>query len=332
MTSINTPTQPTQPLTGPGGQEYVCDSVKFQDFAQKADGYWLFEPTDPTMDSAHLVVFLHGYGAYNPMIYGNWIEHLVRKGNIVVFPRYQKNLVSPRASKFARNAATAIRDVIQELNTGDHVRPITDKLTLIGHSYGGVISANLAVNFEQYQIPEPKAIMLCSPGSGPLRGGRLDSYHQLSSDLNMLITISEYDYVVGAEFGLLVYETATETPHRNLLIQRQDTYGKPAVSAGHNEPYSYNKAYDSGSFNWTAQRAERISKLDAVDYYGYWKLADALMDFTRHGANVEYCFGNTPQQRSLGYWSDGTPIRPLDVIMPHEVDEAKEVLVGNARK
>ncbi|MFK7933908.1 MAG: alpha/beta hydrolase [Saprospiraceae bacterium] len=331
MSNSNIPTQPAQPLTGPGGQEYICDSVNFQDYAQKADGYWLFEPSDPQMDSAHLVVFLHGYGAYNPMIYGDWIEHLVRKGNIVVFPRYQKNLVSPRASKFPRNAAKAIRDAIELLNTGDHVRPITDQLTLIGHSYGGVISANLAVNFEQYQIPEPKAVMLCSPGSGPLKGARVDSYHQLSADLNLLITISEYDYVVGAEFGLLVYETATNTPHRNLLIQRQDTYGKPAISAGHNETYSFNRAYDSGSFNWTAQRAARISKLDAVDYYGYWKLADALMDFTRYGTNVEYCFGNTPEQRNLGKWSDGTPIRPLDVIVPQEIEEVKDILVQQGK-
>ncbi|MEL7020837.1 MAG: alpha/beta fold hydrolase, partial [Bacteroidota bacterium] len=289
MYSSTTPTQPTQPLSGPGGQSYVCDSVRFQDFAQKADGYWLFEPQSPDIDSAHLVVFLHGYGAYNPMIYGDWIEHLVKKGNIVVFPRYQKNLISPRASKFPRNAAKAIRDVITELQTPGHVRPITSHLTLIGHSYGGVIAANLSVNYEQYQIPQPKAALLCSPGSGPLKGARLDSYHQLPEDLNLLVMVSEYDYVVGTEFGLLVYETAIHTPHRNLLVQRRDTYGKPAVNAGHNETYSFNKAYDSGNFNWTAQRAERVSKLDVVDFYGYWKLADALMDFTRDGVNVEYC-------------------------------------------
>lgn len=322
FTMAQTITQPTQPLTGPGGQEYICDEVDFQDHAQKADGYWLFEPKNAHLDSAHLVVFTHGYGAYNPMIYGQWIHHIVRKGNIVVFPRYQKNLVLPRPSSFAKNTAKAIRDAIELLNTGDHVRPITDKLTLVGHSYGGAISANLSVNYEAYGIPEPKAVLLCSPGTGPLSGGRLASYEKLPQNLNLLITISEYDYVVGAEFGLLVYETATNTPQRNLIIQRQDTYGQPAVTAGHNESYSVNKTYSSGKLNWTSQRAVRISKVDVVDYNGYWKLLDALMDYTRTGKNMEYCFGNTPEQRSLGLWSDGTPIRPLDVIMP-KIEKSK---------
>ncbi|MEZ4892408.1 MAG: hypothetical protein R2778_05270 [Saprospiraceae bacterium] len=58
--------------------------------ATTADGYWLFEPADPKPDSAEVVVFLHGYGAYNPMAYGKWIKHLVAKGNIVIYPRYQK--------------------------------------------------------------------------------------------------------------------------------------------------------------------------------------------------------------------------------------------------
>ena len=95
--------------------EYHHQSVDFQDFAQKADGYWLFEPAAPKPDSAHVIVFVHGYGGYNPMIYGKWIQHLVRQGNIVIYPRYQKNLHSPRPRKFSTNVSQAIRDALIEL-------------------------------------------------------------------------------------------------------------------------------------------------------------------------------------------------------------------------
>ena len=82
-------TGPEQPLAGPGGKAYLHQQVHFQDFASEADGYWLFEPIAPKPDSADVIVFLHGYGAIDPSIYGHWIRHLVLQGNIVIYPRYQ---------------------------------------------------------------------------------------------------------------------------------------------------------------------------------------------------------------------------------------------------
>jgi len=48
--------------------------------------------------------------------------------------------------------------------------------------------------------------------------------------------------------------------------------------------------------------------LDALDWYGIWKLTDALMSCTFTGASCEYAFGNTPEQRFMGTWSDGTAV------------------------
>ncbi|GJM36035.1 MAG: hypothetical protein DHS20C18_50360 [Saprospiraceae bacterium] len=310
---------PIQPLTGPGGAEYVCDSVIFQDFARRPDGYWLFEPAAPRPDSARVVVFMHGYGAYNPMIYGEWINHLVRRGNIVIFPRYQRNLIFPRPPRFGRNASQGIRDALVELDTGQHVRPIVEPLVIVGHSYGGVVAADLGVNFEAYEIPQPKGLLLCAPGSGPFRGGRLKSYEQMPEDTYLLVMVSDNDRVVGDKFGHLVYETAVNTPHRNLIRQYRDDYGSKPIRDGHNESYSLYPDFDIGKRNFSSKRALSIGRLDAVDYYGYWKLLDALIDYTANGTNYEYAFGNTPQQTFLGEWSDGTPIRPLEVWMPEVV-------------
>ena len=62
------PEGPFQPIAGPGGQAASHSEVIFQDFAAEPDGYWLFEPTGPKPDSAHVIVFIHGYGAIDPMI------------------------------------------------------------------------------------------------------------------------------------------------------------------------------------------------------------------------------------------------------------------------
>ena len=309
------PAQPAQPAGGPGGSAYVHQTVVFTDHADDPDGYWLFTPADPVPDTAQVLVFLHGYGGYNPMIYGGWIDHLVKRGHVVIYPRYQKDMWHPRPSQFAPNSAKAIRDALGYLQTTNTVID-TSHFSIVGHSYGGVIGADLTANWTDYGIPKPKSLFLVSPGTGPLKGGRLSSYEGLAEDLKLLVITSTGDRVVGDEFGRLVYETATNTTERNYLVQDRDDHGSPAVSNGHNESYSLNLAYDNGATNWTSKRARRIGHTGAVDYFGYWKLYDALLVYTRTSKQRAYAFGDTPEQRSLGVWADGTAIKPLWVEVP----------------
>lgn len=311
---------PGQPFEGPGGADYCHDSVTFYDAAARADGYWLFEPAQPVPDSAEVVVFLHGYGAYNPMAYGKWIKHLVAKGNIVIYPRYQKNLVWPRPDGFPENAAKGIRDALAVLQKEGHVKPKTEKVAYIAHSYGGVIATNLGVNWQKFGIPKPAAMLLAEPGSGPFKGARLDHYEQLPSDLNLLIVVGEDDYVVGEEFGRLVFETAVNTPMRNLIVQRRDTTNQRRwILATHSEPYAYDLDFDTGLRNYTAKRVLMMARLNEVDFFCYWKFSDALMAYTRSGQYGHIAFGNTPEQRFLGLWPDGRPIRELEVFLPEQI-------------
>lgn len=316
---------PGQSAAGPGGAEYQHRSVAFYDAAKRADGFWLFEPADPKPDSAPVVVFLHGYGAYNPMAYGKWIKHLVGRGNIVIYPRYQKNLITPAPERFPANAAKGIRDALTLLQTGDHVRPILEGVGYFGHSYGGVIAANLGVHWAQHRIPKPAAMLLAQAGTGPLKGARLEDYSDLPADLNLLIIVGEDDYVVGYEFGKLVFETAVRTPNRNFVMHRRDTDGQRWIQASHAEPYCYDLDFDNGVRNYTALRVLQVGRLDEVDFNCYWKLGDALLEYSRTGRYGDVAFGNTPAQRSMGHWANGQPIRPLDVFLPKVTKTAPAV-------
>ncbi len=306
----------TPPISGPGSPTYIHDEIVQYDFAQKPHGYWLFEPAAPRPDSANVIVFSHGYGGYNPMIYGQWIKHLVRKGNIVIYPRYQRNMYFPRPRKFSKNVSRAIRDALEKIETGDFVKPITQHLALVGHSYGGVVSADLAVNFEKHNIPKPVAVLLCSPGTGPLRGGILKSYQDMPTDIKLIVIVSKYDRTVGDKFGKKVFETATEVVDRNFIRQYPDGSISPPQNAGHNESYALDRTYDNGKRNFTSRRALRIGKTNNMDYYGYWKIFDALLDCSRSNENCKYAFGNTPEQRFMGLKNDGVPVRELEVILP----------------
>lgn len=313
---------PGQPLTGPGGAEYTHQSVAMYDHGTAADGYWLFEPADPKPDSAHVVIFMHGYGAYNPMCYGKWIKHLVSKGNIVIYPRYQKNLLMPHASRFPKNAAKGIHDALEVLKTEQHVRPILDNVAYVGHSYGGTICANFGVNWKKYHLPRPAAMLLCQPGTGPLKGARLDDYRDMDPDLQLIVVVGQDDYVVGDELGGRIFLTAVNTPNRNLVRHLRDTNGVRSITAFHSEPYCYDLDFDIGVRNYTAMRVFQSSRLNEIDFNCYWKFLDALIDHTREGKNADIAFGNTPAQRSLGNWPDGKPIKELEVILPGALNAA----------
>jgi hypothetical protein len=192
----------------------------------------------------------------------------------------------------------------------------------------------LGVNWEKYRIPKPSAMLLAEPGSGPFKGARLTNYKDLPADLNLLIVVGEDDYVVGSEFGNLVFETAVNTPFRNFILQRRDTSGpRRWLMATHSEPYAYDLDFDTGVRNYTANRVLMTSRLNEVDFNCYWKFSDALIEYTRHGRYGEVAFGNTPQQRSLGTWPDGRPIKELEVRVPAMVlREAELGLLREGKK
>jgi len=307
--------QPDQSTSGPGSNNYVHAEIQSYDFNDSSKGYWMYVPKSMNDEPINIIVFMHGYGAMNPMIYGGWIKHLVKQNNIVVFPRYQHGILTSSPKIFAQNASVAINNAKEELNNLG-INANWDNLSFAGHSYGGVIISDLAANYSTYQIPKPKAVMLCSPGTGPFKGGRLESYEKLEADIHLLVMVSDNDYVVGDKFGYLVFNSAQNVINKNFIRQYQDNHGTPHIGAHHNQCYSIDLELDSGYRNITTRRALRISKIDVVDYNGYWKLFDALRDCALEDSNCIYAYGDTEEQRSLGNWSDGTAIHKLEISLP----------------
>lgn len=313
-TSIaNAQTKPPQPSTGPGGATYSHGGVTtyFKDSASLS--YWIFQPNQPTPDSADLVIFNHGYGQINPMVHAEWITHLVRKGSIVVYPKYQDDLNTP-ADSFMFNASEAIKLAIQEMQQPNYVAPKLQNFAMIGHSYGGAISANLTYEYQTYNLPRVKALMVAQGYHG--NDMLLPSYRDFPYDTKMQLVVGENDGVVGNTFARLLMDSANVDPlFKNYITHSVDNHGNPGVNAAHDEPIciSPNQDYDSGESNVWVQGAQFFNRVDAVDFFCYWKLSQALLDCTFRGQNCNYAFGDTPEQRHMGVWSDGTPVKELDI-------------------
>src|SRR4026209_2377001 len=137
-------TPPSQPSNGPGGKQYVHAAVSKNRYGKGGQEYWIYEPDSPKPRTAPVIVFLHGWGGMNPLYYGAWLDHLVKRGNIVIYPRYQATLLTG-INEFTPNTLQAVKDAVDRLRTEPgHVSADFSKFATVGHSLGGVLAANVA--------------------------------------------------------------------------------------------------------------------------------------------------------------------------------------------
>ncbi len=160
--NILIPSPPSQPASGPGGRDYKHASVTINTYGTGEAQYWLFEPASPAPSYAPVIVFNHGWLSVSPEGYGAWIEHLVRRGNIVIYPAFQDWRTIPWEA--TGNAIAAVKDALGRLGGGGHVAPDLERFAVIGHSLGGAIAVNMAEQAATAGIPEPGALMLVAPG------------------------------------------------------------------------------------------------------------------------------------------------------------------------
>lgn len=316
---------PGQPSHGPGGADYICGRVIKTMHGTDDLTYYLFEPDAPKPDTAPVIVFLHGWGGINPDYYATWIEHLVRKGNIVIYPLYQSWSSLLTTNRFTSNCLQAITDAIKLLQDRDqgkeqgqdqqsshYTRPDLDKFAIAGHSVGGVLALNIASLARQSGLPVPKAIMSVEPRRMPLLA--LEDFSKIPSRALFLVVAGDRDGL-SANDAVMLFRSVTQIPFQNkdFVTLVSDDNGTPSLIADHLAPVC--NAVGTGMF--------MTGDTNALDYYGTWKLLDALTDAAFYGKNREYALGNTPQQRYMGKWSDGKSVKEL-IITTHPVQRSRK--------
>ena len=318
------PTPPGQPESGPGGADYPHATIAETVLGNGDGQIWIFEPNEPKPESAPIVLFLHGWNARQPAAYKSWIRHLARRGNIVLYPRYQASALT-RPERMTGNAVRAIREALALVEKGEHVRPDREKVAAVGHSLGGVMAVNIAARAEAAGLPRIRAIMSVEPGDS--KGSRiaahygrdvpsiLEDYAGIAEGTLFLVVVGEDDRVVGDRTANEIWRRVGHLPKddRDYITVRSDWHGRPALPADHFFPAAPGVAVG------------KHSAVDALDFYGTWKLFDGLTDAAFCGnpncdnpdcrcKNRGHALGDTPEQRFMGTWSDGTPVKELEVL------------------
>jgi len=311
-------TAPGQPTSGPGGADDLFPSVASATYGNGADKVYVFTP-QPSPTAAPLVIFTHGWGAIYPTTYGAWIDHLVRhEGAIVIYPVYQDNLRTPPAEMLP-NAVTGIKTALDHLRSGDlAVKPDETHVTYVGHSMGAVLAANLAATAARSGLPTPKAVVADQPGKtwGPQAMQiALADLGQIPAGTLLLAIAGDSDRIVGDTDAKRIFNESTAIPaaDKDFVTMVSDSHGTPAILANHQAPVS---RMPIGAISVMRPGVQPGPPPGPLDYFGIWKLCDALCDAAWYGKNREYALGGTPQQTYMGEWSDGEPVARLLVKAP----------------
>jgi hypothetical protein len=113
-----------------------------------------------------------------------------------------------------------------------------------------------------------------------------------------LVLASDRDDRVGVDGPEALWAALGQIPasNKDYVLVRSDEHGTPPLVADHFLSLS-------GSGN----------PPDALDFYGAWKLLDALQACAVRRQDCRVALGGTAQQRFMGRWSDGVPVTPLQV-------------------
>lgn len=285
--------QPTQPTEGPGGSCYSYETVETLSFRGKIGTGYCYYPSQAT-EPLPVIVFVHGYDYADQLPNHNgFIEHLVRKGYLVVYPNYQYALTLP--SHYAEYAAYDIKAALSAMEE-NRILPASDDTGIlfgfIGYSAGGVTSMNLAADYVGFGIPKPRFVVTIEGNNG----GGIIPINELSTvewDTNLLMIVGDREentYLASKK----IWEDTPQIPAERkqwLGLYSDDHAGNLAMNlyASHYLPYS--------------------NAADAYDYYGFYKWCVAIANDTFYGTDREYWYGGGEKQTSLGVWSDGVPVR-----------------------
>jgi len=297
-----------------------------------ADRVYVFVPAQPALHgNVPMVLLHHGWQGMNPLNFGALIDHLARSGQVVIYPVYQLSAdTSPQV--VTQNAAGADRRGIDALERQLGLRPDPQRVLYVGYSMGAAISLNLALDPARFQLPAPRALVLEAPGDayhvahGDDARSIIGEVEKLPADLPVAILTGSADTSIGLPTArkLAARLCQIRADRRVLMVLPSDEHAGKTVHAVHGSPGAPDSRYDFALRRNDIPTQipgrdgfEPSGSLNQLDFYGYWKVIDAMVDSLPERNLPDAVFGHgTPAQLYLGTWQDGSPYKPASVETP----------------
>jgi len=300
---------------------------------------YVFLPAQPSVQGkVPMVFFAHGWQAMDPKNYGALLDHLAREGEVVIYPVYQETdatspqIVAPAAAEAERRALTALAE--------RGIEPDPQRVVDFGYSMGVAVSLKLAATAKAERLPMPQAMVLAAPGDAyhVAKGVDARSIWPTQAEMKMrfpksmpvAIVTGEDDKAIGLPTGRKLAAELCDVisaDRRLLLVLPSDEHSGKKVNAGHASPGAPDTRYDfelkvpAGEIPKLIPGRtgfEESASLNQLDFYGYWRVLDAVIDSlaVRPYVVPVSVFGDARGVRGfhsmdwyLGTWADGTPYK-----------------------
>jgi len=292
--------QPAPPVAGPGSLALPFPAVREEVFVnpeKPEKKVHVFAPAGATLPAkAPVVLFLHGFGAQGPEGYRLWLEHMAKRGCLVVYPVYAA-LEAPGGLSRYDTMWAGFEEGVRRLARGTPA-PDLERLGVVGHSFGGGAAPAMAARAAVRGYGAKGLYVECW---APWFDLDRDAWAALPAHTHLLVGAFEGDQVCDPRMAARFPERAVHVPadHKAFRLARSDDHGTPALRADHMAPLC-------------------ARETDALDTHCIWRLDDATCALCAGTAETTEPspFSTAAGALSLGAWSDGTPIAPLLDAMP----------------
>jgi len=314
------PAGPVQTLLGPGGHLYQHQSFTQWEQGKQHERYFVFQPSQPALKKAGLVVLLHDWFATDPQYYAGLIRHLCRRGWIVLFPLYQGTGTPDRTWHF--NVARTAKDCLLQIFARQEIEIDRQKVFIIGHGAGAVLGANLAASSDYFGLPLPAGLLFLMPGQRSLK---LLDLSGISRNTRMVVVTGDQANAANENTAREIFYAADRISSDNKIYVTvlSDHYGQPPLVADDLAPLSperpeFERAIVERRYEFVNMfkekfhaRTLRASHIDAFDWFVIFRFFDSLAEIVEGKNPAVNIFKNTPELRFMGYWSDGRRLKGL---------------------
>jgi alpha-beta hydrolase superfamily lysophospholipase len=111
----------------------------------------------PSVQPQAVVVFIHGFGDNGEPAHP-WVDHLLARGSVVVWPRYQASVDEPRNATVVN-----LRDGLRLAFADPALRGLP--VVAAGYSWGAKLVFHYGVNARRWSVPPPRAVLSMFPGA-----------------------------------------------------------------------------------------------------------------------------------------------------------------------
>lgn len=239
-----------------------------------------------------VIFFTPGFSNTKPEEYAALIDHIVSQGYALVFSPFQ--IISGDLTLNEKRYDTIWRgfeEAVRRYGDGFDL----DRVGYVGHSYGGAASLAMSLRGTTRGWGKKSLLLYVMAPWYFFQLGVRDLVG-FPSHARLVMQVFEEDTICDHRIAKEIFDRINlPSREKDFLMLRGDQRQGSRLEASHGVPSEGNRS-------------------DALDYYGVYRIFDALADYSFNGSDAgrRIALGNgSREQRFMGVWSDGVPVREM---------------------